>query len=206
MRYTFSVVLILLVTWQLKAQKGLLNATSYNETFCPFINIVDNDNYTLIDTIYMVALGEGLTNLETINFAFSTKERHLVYIRPKIDIRTSDLDRMVEIGGIVQYSIVTDTLGLLPSQYAKMKLRYWKVKENEMQFWFPRTCENISLITTNSIKEVQSILVEKGYLEESDITGKLSKQTKQAITFFQEDNDLKVGVLNKETLRKMGLL
>jgi len=59
--------------------------------------------------------------------------------------------------------------------------------------------------TKEQIEQAQRMLKEKGYYK-GEATGKLDKDTREAIKKFQEDSGLKkTGTLNAETLEKMGI-
>lgn len=65
-------------------------------------------------------------------------------------------------------------------------------------------CPSVYL-ETQIIERIQNALISKGYDLNGAENNKLDKITKEALLLFQKDNNLSVGNLDLETLRKLGL-
>ncbi|MGF1532738.1 MAG: peptidoglycan-binding protein [Bernardetiaceae bacterium] len=89
----------------------------------------------------------------------------------------------------------------IPAEYKEIETRKL-VKVGGLTKWVEVVCDKD--INRNLILEVQKALKDKGY-DPGPLDGVMGAQTRAALKRFQEENNLPVGNMNKETMRALGI-
>lgn len=89
----------------------------------------------------------------------------------------------------------------IPAEYKELSTRKL-VKVGGLTKWVEVVCkENIN---SNLILQVQQALKSKGY-DPGPVDGVMGNRTREALRRFQEENNLPVGNMNKETMKALGI-
>lgn len=89
----------------------------------------------------------------------------------------------------------------IPAEYKEISTRKL-VKVGGLTKWVEVVCDKD--IDRNLILEVQQALKAKGF-DPGPLDGVMGPQTREALQRFQEENNLPVGNMNKETMRALGI-
>ena len=112
------------------------------------------------------------------------EERYYLFIYSDAPPQYKTIERIVE--------------GSLPRMHIESDYNF----EGKLSEWYEILCNNYAIPMT-TIRRIQEALNARGYaVKEDSIMG---KATKKALTKYQKDKGLPVGLLDKNTLKSLGL-
>lgn len=90
---------------------------------------------------------------------------------------------------------------LIPAEYKTVQEKRL-IKKGGESIWVEVMCPKD--VEAEIVQQIQLSLMHEG-IYRGAITGKMTNETKSALKYFQQNNNLPIGNLNKETLLKLGL-